>query len=154
MSGDRAVDMYTPFREKRSVRALAARIEADPTAWIETDLILGALAYEAREPLPEPFITYLRSRLDGTARKKQGRGRSKNASPRYLRDMLICAKFERFEAWLSTRQARKGLLGWTNIQTADWWQGAPSERAARMVLRRLELNLSWRTIRNIAYHHR
>lgn len=136
----------------RPFAGAARKLAADPKAWIETRDLLADLKWNAREPIPEPVLAHLRARLDGTAKKRQGRGR---LSPsRKLRDMLIAIRFERIEAWLNARQESQGLAGWRLIRDAEWWQGPPSERAARMVQRGLEVNLDWESVRNIAYRIR
>lgn len=128
------------------------QLEADPKAWIETSYLLAEIKRNAREPIPQNILEHLSQRLDGTAKKRQGRGR--RTPSRDLTNWLIAASFERRESWLIWRQAMGGLKGWPRIQNADWWQGPPSERAARMVKERLGLNLGWERVRNIAYEAR
>ena len=136
----------------RPFAGTARKLAADPKAWIETSELLADLKWNAREPIPEPVLAHLRDRLNGTAKKRQGRGRS--SPSRKMRDTLISVRFERIEAWLNARQEKHGLKGWRLIRDADWWQGPPSERAARMVQRGLELNLDWESVRNIAFRVR
>ena len=127
-------------------------LAADPQAWIETSLILKAIdSTFSRRPIPESVRDYLRKRLDGEAKKRQGRVRTVS---RKMRDNMIWANFTNVEDWLSTRNAKYGLRGWRFIRDADFWQGPPSERAARIVKLKLELDLEWETIRNIAYRVR
>ena len=133
----------------RPFAGAAQSLVADPQVWIETRDLLADLVRNAREPIPEAVLAHLRARLDGTARKKQGRARQRNA--RFLRKLLMSARFERIEAWLNARQERHGLEGWSFIRNADWWQGPPSERAARMVRHRLAPTIGWERVRNIAY---
>ncbi len=71
MSDQRAADIYAAFRERRSVRALAAKLVGEPGDWIETEQIVAALVLNAREPIPPAVLDYLCRRLDGTARKKR-----------------------------------------------------------------------------------
>ena len=141
----RSVD-FRPFAH--AARSLAA----DPKAWIETDNLLADLVRNASEPMPDAVVAHLRARLDGTAKKRQGRGR--RSPSRDIRNLLISLKFEAFETWLDARQNTHGIGGWSAIRHADWWKGPPSERAARMVQRRLRLNLDWESVRNIAYRVR
>lgn len=127
-------------------------LAADPQAWIETSLILTAIdSTFSRRPIPESVRDYLRKRLDGEAKKRQGRARTVS---RKMRDNMIWASFTIVEDWLSTRNAKYGLRGWRFIRDADFWQGPPSERAARIVKRRLDLDIDWESIRNIAYRIR
>lgn len=135
---------FSPFA--RVNRLLAT----DPKAWIETSDLMVALDSNAREPIPESVRVHLRRRLDRKAKKRRGRGRT--AVGLKMRNVIIATKFEKIESWLNARQARHGLIGWRFIRDADWWQGPPSERAARMVVHDLELNLSWESVRNIAYN--
>lgn len=133
--------------------ARAAReLDADPNAWLETSYLIAELTRNGREPIPGPVLAHLRDRLDGTAKKRQGRGRVPRSKA--VRDAYIWVHFERTEAWLKAREASQGLAGWKRIRTAEWWQGPPSERAARMVQHGLGLNLDWQSVRNIAYQVR
>ena len=131
---------------------IGGTLNTDPQAWIETHHLLAALKGNARKPIPEVVLAHLRARLDGTAKKRRGRGR--RGAGHKLRDILISLRFERTEAWLKARQRKHGLKGWPSIRNAEWWQGAPSERAARMVQHGQELNLDWERVRNIAYEIR
>jgi hypothetical protein len=141
-SSDSASDV-SPF-------AFATRkLEADPKAWIETSYLVAEIKRTAREPIPQIVVDHLTARLDGNAKKRQGRGRI--TPGRQFRKLLIATSFDRRESWLAWRQAKGGLEGWRQIRKADWWQGPPSERAALMVKERLGLNLGWERVRNIAY---
>lgn len=141
----RAIDL-SPFAVQKR------QLQADPKAWIETHDLLAEIKRNAREPIPQAVLDHLSDRLEGKARKRQGRGR--RTAGHKLKNRLIAASFERRESWLVLRESKGGLNGWPPIQNADWWQGPPSERAARMVKRRLGLNLGWERVRNIAYEAR
>ncbi len=154
MDRDGVRRIYGSLLDRESVRGLAATLGRNPAAWIETDILIAALRDNAREPIPEAVIDCLRQRLEGEARKQRGRGRSANSSTVELRNLLISSRFERYEAWLTARRARLGLNGWAAIRGTDWWQGPPSERAARMALRKIGLNMTWRRIQDIAYAQR
>lgn len=151
MDRDEVRRIYGPLLDHGSVRGLADALGRNRTAWIETDVLIAALRDNAREPFPEAVINYLRQRLEGEARKQRGRGRSAHSSTVELRNLLISSRFERYERWLTARKTRSGLKGWSAIRTAEWWQGPPSERAARMALRKTGLNVTWRRIQDIAY---
>lgn len=150
----KAREVYGAFLERRSVRHLTGALGAEKDRWIETDDLLAALVDNAREPLPEIFYDYLRRRLDGEVRKPRGRGRSTLFATTSLKRLLIAALYDRYEAWLTVRKKACGLVGWPGIRACAWWEGPPSERAARMVQRKLRLNLSWERIRDIAYEQR
>jgi len=128
------------------------KLETDPKAWIETSYLVVEIDRNAREPIPKAVRVHLTDRLDGKAKKRQGRGR--RTPGRQFTKLYIATRFERREAWLAWRQAKGGLEGWRRIRKAEWWQGPPSERAARMVKERLGLNLGWERVRNIAYEAR
>ncbi len=131
---------------------IEATLAADPESWIETRHLMAALERNAGRPIPALTLAHIGARLDGTAKKKRGRGRL--TVNRVLRDILIAAAFERREDWLNARLEKHGLIGWSAIRDAEFWHGPPSERAARMVQRGMEVNVSWETIRNIAYRIR
>lgn len=85
-------------------------LAANPQAWIETYRLMAAIASPfSRKPMPETVRAYLRKRLNGEAKKRQGRGRP-NARQQ-MRDMYIFARFVRIEAWLTTRKEQQGLKG-------------------------------------------
>ena len=147
---ERFENPFVEFLERRSVRGLTDRLQSAPNAWLETDEIMEGLVRNAREPMPAAFQDYLRRRLNGEVRKRQGRGRRVNRFQTQLRDQIIIAYFGMFEDALNRRAKRSGLKGWPRIAKADWWQGPPSERAARMVRQKWRLPLSWKTILNIA----
>lgn len=142
---DCAIDI-SPFASAERI------LEADPKAWIETSYLVAEIKRTARELIPQNVLDHLTARLDGTAKKRQGRGRF--TPGRRLTKLLIATSFDRRESWLAWRQAKGGLEGWRQIRKADWWKGPPSERAARMVKERLGLNLGWERVRNIAYELR
>lgn len=65
--------------------------------------------------------------------------------------MILRYLYQRNLAWLRRRKERYGHLnGWPSIRQADWWQGPPHERAARMVAKRFHYGAgSWRSIVNM-----
>ncbi|MBA4228649.1 MAG: hypothetical protein C0456_18750 [Hyphomonas sp.] len=154
MDRDEVRRIYGPLLDRGTVRGITDVVARNPAAWIETDILIGALRDNAREPIPDAFIDYLMRRLEGEVRKQRGRGRTAQSSTVALRNLLISSRFERYERWLTARKTRSGLKGWSAVRTAEWWQGPPSERAARMAQRRSGLNVSWRRIQDIAYAQR
>lgn len=134
------------------MRLAALRLDKEPDAWLDTARLMSIITSNAREPLPESVLRHIEARLDGSARKR--RGRSKPGSLQHIRTMLMISDFFRFELWLNARRKRRGLTGWSQIRSADWWQGAPSLRAARMVVRRYKPNCSPESVRNMAYEAR
>ena len=98
-----------------------------------SDLALAeALRANAGDPLPNLVLDYLCRRLEGKVRKPRGR---KAGGPVFmLRNAYAAALYERYLTWLQRRERSLGLKGWGSIREADWWQGPPHERAARMKL--------------------
>ena len=132
------------------IAAILARLEADPNAWIPTEDLITILLARTAEAIPPSLLRYVRARLD----VPRPRGRRQPGASRQLYNELIFLKFESYEAWLTKRKSSRGLEGWSCIRAAEWWQGPPSERAARMVQRRLGVNAGWERVRNIAYEVR
>jgi hypothetical protein len=64
-----------------------------------------------------------------------------------LRQLYALMLRDRYLNWLRARHCRSRL---TKNRAADWWRGPPHERASRMAIRRLRLNLSWRYLENLA----
>jgi hypothetical protein len=128
------------------------QLEQDPNAWIETEQLVAILLASAKEPIHPTLLEHVRRRLDGAVPKRRGR-RGPDPGRRFSNELIAC-KFELYEAWLTKRKKTQGLNGWSCIRTADWWQGAPSERAARMVQKRVAASTTWERVRNIAYEQR
>lgn len=123
-------------------------LAADPHAWIETRLMAAIESSFARKPMPKTVRAYLRRRLDGQAKKRRavaGRIRRNKC------EIWTSRRGSSIEAWLTARKRKHGLKGWRFIRDADWWQGPPSERAARMIQKNMKLKLDWESVRNIAY---
>ena len=80
-----------------------------PETWIETSDLIADLKIAARGPIPEIVLDHLRNRLEGSAKKRQGRGRQ-NYSHR-MRNLLIASSFERREACLAAREAKPHCPG-------------------------------------------
>lgn len=134
------------------LRLAEMRLSKEPEAWLSTARLLSIITSNACEPIPENILRHIEARLNGSARKRRGRPRPDSIS--HIRNISIIADFERFEAWLRRRKERHGLSGWSQIRDAEWWQGAPSLRAARMVVCRYKLNCTPESVRNMAYEAR
>jgi hypothetical protein len=144
-------------RDLHAIRAqrlagFVKQLEQDPNAWIETGQLVAIFVASAKEPIHPLLLEHVRRRLDGAVPKPRGR-RGPDAARRLSNELIACM-FERYEAWLTKRKKTQGLNGWSCIRTANWWQGPPSERAARMVQKRLAANTTWERVRNIAYEQR
>ena len=114
----------------------------------------GVLAEGLREysdaPLPEDLRMWLADYLAGDIRPKRGRP-ARPAHEQLHRKALWLATYKRYLTWLQERQSKAGHLnGWSYIREAGWWQGPPSERAARMVAERFgEGHHAWRSVQTI-----
>jgi hypothetical protein len=98
-------------------------------------------------PVPPLVREYLCRCLEDKVRKP--RGRRPGGAFQLVRDACAAMLYERYLAWLKRRKRRFGLVGWPTLQGADWWQGPPHERAARMVARGCFPNHTWEHVRNI-----
>ena len=90
------------------------------------------------------------SYLEGEITAPRGRKPMVIADHR-LRQMILRHYYKRYLGWLKRRKARYGCLdGWSPMRQADWWQGPPNERAARMVAHRWLSGVeSWRRVHNV-----
>ena len=129
-------------------QSLERKLACDPTAWPPTDELILALERNSIEPIPALVVEHLRQRLDRTAKKPRGRKKISDANS-LLRNHLVPIYYSRYLAWLQKRNRTQGLTGWSCIKTAPWWQGAPNERAARMVQKALKRNVDWPHVLNM-----
>ncbi len=130
------------------MRALERKL-ASGVDRLSADEITSALIANSVEPVPPTVLAHIRTRLAETNRIRKGRPSSAEKNP--LKVELIYHLFMRKKDWLTARKKSQGLKGWKQIRDADWWKGPPAERAARMVLRRLELNMTWESVQKLAY---
>lgn len=109
------------------------------------------LAEELREnldgPLPEDLRIWLADYLAGDISPKRGRP-GRPAHEQLYRKALWQVTYKRYLTWLQKRQSKAGHLnGWSCFSKAGWWQGPPSERAARMVAERFgDGHHAWRSV--------
>jgi hypothetical protein len=118
-------------------------------AFIPPELIAAALRENPGVPLPPEIHGYLCDFLEGKIPAPAGRPSDIGKPLAQIKKYLIPPTYVRYLAWLTRRKRSMGLKGWKTIQEADWWQGPPSERAARMTCRSLRLAMSWRRVQNI-----
>lgn len=108
------------------------------------------LQANASEPLPPWFTELIAAALRGTLQHKRGR-KAINQSGSYVemvRNLWAPILYRKYLTWLQKRTRTHGLAGWAFIERADWWQGPPHERAARMLQKRMFPHVSWRTVQN------
>jgi hypothetical protein len=148
LPGDESKGPFGSRFNHRDYGWFVRRLKTDPDEWFSSEDILQALEAYSREPIPEEFATYLKRRLDREVPKP--RGRKPGGSVDELRHLLIRLHYRRNLDWLEARGKSGGLEGWSLIPEADWWQGPPSERAARMVKERYGRSITWQRVRKIA----
>lgn len=134
--------------DPRSYGSLQRQLDKNPKAWLATDQIIAALVANSREAIPEAVLDHLRHRLDGTAKEPQGRKKATDPAS-MLRGHLVPIYYARYLSWLQQRARTQGLAGWSCVRGATWWQGAPNERAARMVQAKLMRSVDWRHVMNL-----
>ena len=118
-------------------------------SYIPPELLAQALRLNPDSPLPPAIYDYLCDFLEGKVRAPGGRPPNFENPLSQIKKVLIPATYERYYTWLKARKKSVGLTGWKPIQGADWWQGPPNERAARMTCRSLHLPMGWRRVQNI-----
>jgi hypothetical protein len=79
---------------------------------------------------------------------KQRAGRPPTAALQNMLLQVAIAQYPRYLAWLTKREKRSSLTGWSLIRKSAWWVGPPHERAARMVTARWLRHMDWRSFLN------
>ena len=126
---------------------------SEKVSYVEASLLVNALRRNAEEPVPPDILDYVCEALEGKVKAPGGRPRKVEARHVIARFWLVM-DYQRYYAWLHARKTTHGLRGWQKIRDADWWQGPPSERAARMAARRYFEPIDWRHVVNIASRYR
>ena len=134
--------------DKRRYDVIASRLEREPKAWLPTEDLIAVLVANSTAAIPEVLLDHLRNRLDGTARKQRGRKKPQKLFDAF-RPVAAAGYYAELLPWLRKRQKTCGLNGWSCIRNADWWQGPPHERAARMTAARWMKHADWRSVANI-----
>ena len=118
-------------------------------AYIPRKQIARALRENPGVPLPSDIHDYLCDFLEGKIPAPAGRPADFENPLTQIKKHRIPQTYARYLAWLRRRRRSMGLEGWKPIREADWWQGPPNERAARMTRHRLYLAMDWRRVQNI-----
>ncbi len=118
-------------------------------AYIPPEQIARALKENPGVPLPPKIHEYLCNFLEGKIQVPAGRPADSENSLSQIRKTLIPRTYARYLTWLQRRKRSMGLEGWSLIRDADWWQGPPNERAARMTCRLWARAMDWHTVQNI-----
>ena len=119
-------------------------------AYIPPEQIARALRENSGIPLPPEIHDYLCDFLEGKILAPAGRPADSENPLSQIKKDLIPPTYARYLAWLQRRKRSMGLDGWKPIRDADWWDGPPNERAARMTCRYWRLTMDWRSVQNIA----
>jgi hypothetical protein len=101
------------------------------------------------EPLPPAIAEHMAEWLEGKVKEQRGRKPAGVADE--LRILWALSLRDRYLKWLQARHRRCGL---TDHETIEWWRGPPHERASRMAVRRLRLNMTWQHLQNLAARRR
>jgi hypothetical protein len=101
------------------------------------------------EPLPLDVAEHMADWFDGKVKERRGRKPAGVADE--LRILWALSRRNRYLTWLQARHRRCGL---TDHETIEWWRGPPHERASRMAVRRLRLNMTWQHLQNLAARRR
>ena len=117
--------------------------------YIQPEVLARALRANPGVPLPPAIHSYLCDLLEDKVHRPRGRRMRSESAARRLEMAAIPVIYERYLGWLKRRERSVGLAGWKAVRDQDWWQGPPSERAARMTRERLRLSIDWRRILNI-----
>ena len=118
-------------------------------AYIPPEQIARALRENPGIPPPPAIHDYLCEFLESKIQAPAGRRADSEKPLAQIRRAIIPLYYARYFAWLKKRKRSMGLEGWKLIREADWWQGPPSERAARMTSRRFKRVIDWRRVLNI-----
>lgn len=118
-------------------------------AHISSEQLARALRENAGVPLPPAIHDYLCDTLEGKIKAPGGRPPDVEDPVKQLKKVLIPLTYARYLTWLQKRNRTVGLEGWSRIREADWWQGPPNERAARMTRRRFGFAVDWPRVKNI-----
>ncbi|MFT5488782.1 MAG: hypothetical protein ACI9JL_004525 [Paracoccaceae bacterium] len=119
------------------------------SAYIPPEQLARALRFNPGVPVPQIIQDYLIDLLEGEIRVPAGRRPDRLNVFQVIKRELIPLTYARYHTWLTKRKKSVGLEGWSCIEKADWWQGPPSERAARMTCRYLGLAMDWHRVLNV-----
>jgi hypothetical protein len=100
----------------------------------------------AGDPLPGWLIELVAKGLRGELKQRAGRPKQNALSE--MRFTVAKFQYSRVLRWLQKREQKYDLRGWSILRGQDWWQGAPHERAARIVTARWLRHMTWRTFLN------
>jgi hypothetical protein len=142
------VDPYERFRSD-SYAGLLRKLERGEH--LPGEQLADALIRNRGQPIPDRLLDYLAAYLRGSIKRR--RGRKAGGAVAEIRDSLAVLLHDRYMLWLHERERRLGLGGWSCVRGADWWEGPPHERAARMTVRHMRRYrlpaCDWRHVLNL-----
>ncbi|WP_420346178.1 hypothetical protein [Pelagibius sp.] len=117
--------------------------------YVDPEELAANLRKHGQRPIPSHTLEYLCRHLEGKVPAPKGR-RALPELEKHRQSMILRHVYQRTLAWLRQRKQRYGHLdGWPYIRNADWWQGPPHERAARMAAKRFRYGAeAWRSLLN------
>jgi hypothetical protein len=143
--------VHNPYRltgNDSLFRVLGNLLQGKHVPYAEFQRVLRA---NADRPIPPTLLRTIRTLL-----KHQGPARRGRPARGYAVELLRLYEARRLHAcylsWLKSRSKKPGgLQGWSCIRDTDWWRDSPSERATRMVRRRMfqHRNVSLAHVRNL-----
>lgn len=148
LPGDHSKGAHGSRFNHRDFGYYVRRLREDPDEWFGSKSILEALEANSCEPIPQQLKEYLLRRLDREV--PMPRGRKPGSTIKQTHRYFIQVEYRRYLDWLTARKKSVGLRGWSLIRDVEWWQGPPSERAARMVKKRFARSITWERVRQIA----
>jgi hypothetical protein len=139
---------YRLFGKDSLFRVLGNLLEGTHVPYAEFRRVLQA---NADRPVPQTLLRTIRTFLKHQGPARRGRP-ARDRAVELLRLYEARRLHARYLSWLKSRSKKPGgLQGWSCIRRADWWRDSPSERATRMVRRRMfqRQNISLRHVRNL-----
>ena len=126
------------------------RLKSDKSweAYTTPEQLARALRANSNVPLPPEIHNYLCDILEGKIKKPNGRPPDSQNLWASIKKDIAPVVYDRYFIWLNKRIKSVGLNGWSAIKNAHWWQGPPSQRAARMTCRALSLSIDWKSLLN------
>ena len=119
------------------------------TAYITPEQLARATKANPGVALSPEIHSYLCDFLEGKIKKPSGRPPDSESASKTIKNIFIQIVHDHYYIWLKERNNTIGLKGGSLFNNADWWQGPPNERAARITCRALRLSINWRSVLNI-----
>ena len=117
------------------------------TGWVDAAELASQIRAVGVGDMPPELVRHVCDYLEGKATRPRGRPANDVHINRLLYD-LKKDLYSRLILWLQLRKKRFGHLeGWSALRDQEWWQGSPSERAARIVSEKYGFGArSWRSL--------